>query len=122
MEEATKKCTNLGGKIAVPHSKIENNKLLSIFKVHQNQCLNNNDSKKITWLGLQKPDRSWYEKQLNGTTMAIDYSNWRHTYDWMYSFRDLCAFIFADGTWGYEKPYVCRLMSMCPICYLLQVL
>ena len=101
----------------VPHTKIENDKILGIFKEHQNQCLNGNVSRKATWLGLQKFERSWHEKQINGTTMPIDYSNWNYTYDWMYARTDLCAFIYEDGTWGYDQSQSCRLMSLCPICY-----
>merc|ERR1712077_139104 len=98
LEKATKRCTNLGGRISVPQSKMDNHKILSIIQEHKAQCLFNNAPEKTSWLGLMKSGRSWHERQIGGSTRPITYSNWRYLYDWVYTAQHLCAFINIDGT------------------------
>ena len=121
LEEATKSCNNLGGKVTVPHTKTENNKILSIFQEHKNQCLIKNGSEQAAWLGLKKSERSWHETETNGSTKIIDYSNWRQVHDWMYTLQNLCAVMYADGSWGYEKYGTCQRMSLCAICFFTEI-
>ena len=114
---AMEKCTSLGGTITVPLTKAENSEIYGLFDEHQEKCLVNDGADKYTWLGLQKPGLSWYENLINGTTRLIDYFNWNGTLNSMYRFSNLCAFMYTDGTWGYEKMGTCQSMSMCTICY-----
>ena len=113
LNTAIKKCSSLGGAIAVPRTKAENSEILGVSKKHQNKCL-----VKATWLGIQKPGPSWHEYEINGKAKIIDYFNWRPFDDSKFNRRvDLCAFLYTDGTWGWEKPRTCKIVSMCTICY-----
>ena len=94
LNAAKKKCANLGGKIAVPRTRIENDEVHGILNEQHNQCLANDATDKYTWLGLQKPGRSWYENQISGTTRLIDYFNWRENHNVMYTKKGfVCIYV-----------------------------
>ena len=113
--EATRRCAHLGGRITVPHNQMEKENILRIFGGFNDKCLIKNVSEKAIWLGIYNPGYSWYENEINGTSVAINYSNWRHTGSWRH--KNMCAYLFTDGTWGYDKQETCQQLLLCTICY-----
>jgi hypothetical protein len=121
--DATKKCSLHGGKIAVPHSNVENTKIRNIFLEQKDKCIGDRSHEETIWLGMKidwdehKNGDFWHEKEGDGINTGINFSNWRTFYNAeKHRNSHLCPFSFQDGSWGYGIDEDCEYLTLCVIC------
>ena len=118
-------CNVHGGKMALPHSKEEENDIWSIVNKHKKLCLvaeKNVQEGKAVWLGMKKHNRNWYIPHVdNGTlTEIVNYTNWDSTkcvWEDCGDGNNLCPYIQKNRKWAFGmNEAMCSNLELCTVC------
>ena len=113
--DAKEICTIHGGKLALPKSEVENQKIVDIVFKHRKTCIENTQSglSYATWIGAKKQKQRWYD--LDGDGGHGELLNYTNVLQSGSTPNTDCAYLQSDGAW-LDSSNVCKGVSLCTIC------
>ena len=97
--DAKQICKIHGGKLALPKSEAENQKIVKIVFKHRETCIENKQSglSYATWIGAKKQKQKWYD--LDGEGGHGDPLNYTNVVQAGSTPTTDCAYLQTDGAW-----------------------